>query len=264
MKLANRLFFLSLALSCSAQAATIFQASSTNTTNFSNNFSGGTTASNIAVTDSGSGVILTNDGPNFFAGGFTSTDTISTLLGAPLSDTDKVTLTFTVSSVSSVSSVSGSGELRSRGIELGLVSASALDGGATGNLILGFSGAANGSKYELMNSIDTYSINNFVSQSTASDGFSVTISADVNGYTISATDALLNNGAAPPDISNTFEPGEFTAVFGSGLLYFSAQQRNGGVDVAISEASIEVTSIPEPSVAALLGLGLLAVSRRRR
>lgn len=222
-------------------AAEIFEADSTNTTNFSNNLGSGTTAANITFTDTSPTVTLTNDGPNFFAGGFASTDDINTLLGTSLTDSDIVTIRFTVDSVT------GAGELRSRGIDLGLASSPSLDGNdpiSTDNLILGFSGAANGVNYELTNSIDSTIIGDFISNASAIDGFTVTIIANSGGYSIETTDAIFTGSGAPPAvITGTFGPGEFTSIFGSGHLYFSVQQRNGGVILEISEASIDVTTV---------------------
>ncbi|MDP0492390.1 MAG: hypothetical protein Q7Q71_15185 [Verrucomicrobiota bacterium JB023] len=222
-------------------AATIFEANLLNTTNFSNNYAGGTTETNINLTASATGITLSNDGPNFFSGGFASLDTINTLLGTPLTDSDTVTIQFTVDSVG------GAGELRSRGIELGLSSSPTIDGNdpvSTNNLILGFSGAANGSNYDLQNSIETLGLGDFITNASAIDGFTVTLTADSSGYVIESTGAVLtNSGEEPAALTGTFSPGQFTDLFGNGHLYLNVQQRNGGVTLEISEASIDVTPI---------------------
>ena len=101
-----------------------FKATTGNTTNFSNN-NNGTTAANVSLTGATPNLLFDIDGGNFFSGGFGSSDDINTLNGSALTDSDTVTISLVVDSVSHT----GTSELRSRGIQFGMAETIALDGG---------------------------------------------------------------------------------------------------------------------------------------
>ncbi|WP_372809012.1 hypothetical protein, partial [Pontiella sp.] len=117
----------------------VFEASTGNTTLFSNNVKGDD--SNVALSGASPDLLLAVDGGDFFSGGFASTESIETLLGAALTSNDTVMISLTVDSVTHT----GSSELRSRGIEFGM-SAEAISsgGGSASNFVVRIGGAGNG------------------------------------------------------------------------------------------------------------------------
>ena len=256
--------------SSSVCASTIFNALPTNTTNFSNN-NAGTTAANVSLTGGTTALDFDLDGGNFFAAGFGSTNTINTLNGTALTDSDVVTISLTVDSVTHT----GTSELRSRGIEFGLGANNALDGGSADStsLILGIGGGGNSGNVNLItgtgagNTAAVVPTLAFTNASIA-DGFTVTLTADVDGYNFSYVGLTATGATTLADVSGTFAPGEFTSSFGEGNFYLLTQKRNsnnnnpGTTTLDISAATISV--IPEPSSFALLGFSTVGFLFKRR
>ena len=255
---------LSTGLATTADATVIFEANDTNVALFNN--SGTISGSASAVSgDSATGDLdLTVTGPNFSNAGFASTDSINDILGVgnELDDNDVVTVTFTTG----VLDQNGDGgQLRSRGIELGLAASPTEAGGESDDqLLIRATGGGNGGPIVLVGSANAGPATGggAVSNAEANDGLTVTIVADVDGWVATFTDA-----GAITDFTGSFDPGEFANIVGNGHLYAAFQQRFGGangVTVPFEVASIDVTAVPEPGSLALLGLGGLLIARRRR
>jgi len=255
-----------------ANADIVFDATTTNTTVFDNAFN---STGTLTLTGGTPGLLLANSNGNFNQGGIASTGDINTLNGTALVATDVVTLTAVVDSVTNT----GSSELRSRGIEFGLAVAPAHIGTLpSNNLVLQIGGAANVTMdnvqglMRLQNSFGTItSPVSRVAEESVLDGFGVTLVADVNGFNFSFTGLDVFGTTNPvADVSGTFLPGEFVANFGAGHYYAAAQKRNfddlnpGTTTLDFRTARIEVTSVPEPTCLALLGLASIGMASRRR
>ncbi|MDB4143801.1 hypothetical protein N9821_02670 [Akkermansiaceae bacterium] len=223
----------------SAHAVSVFQASDTNTTKISNNNNAGDSLDNIAITGdtAASTLLISNTNGNFGNGGIASTDTIASLNGVALTALDTVTMTLTVDSIT--------GGFRANGVSFGLTDDNAAFG--LGGLGLGVNVRANGAATTLTAGFGTATpFTAFgVSEASIKDGFTVTFTADVNGYTFSFAD-LLPQGANPiVDITGTFSGTEFIDNFGAGYFYDTTQKHNLGADptdTVISVASIDVTT----------------------
>lgn len=274
LKTLSLLTALSAGIASTASATVIYEASDSNTTLWDNSsVPGGIATAGSAVSgDTASGDMdLTVTGGNFSYGGFASTSNINTLLGTALTDSDVVTLTFTTGALDDlVDSTNTGGELRSRGFNFGISASTAADGGDSADqLIIKVGGGGNSGVTTLIDSgnagpgtnAGATDPDNTLTNADANAGFTVTIVADVNGWTVSFSDV----DTAVADFTGSFDAGEFTSFFGNGHLYAGFQQRWGGSDgilVPFEVASIEV--VPEPGSLALLGLGGLLVARRRR
>ena len=241
-----------------ASADVVFDADTTNTT-LSNNAIG------LAGTLTGSpgDLNLQNNGNGFNITALFSTDDINTLNGATLTDLDTVTATITVSGLSV-------GELRANGIEFGLQSAidNPISNNQSGDLVVraeaSNSGGDIGTFFDGGGFVDSGAGG---TTPTITDGFTITLDADVDGYTFT----LESIGATSPvEISGAFTGTQFVDFVGGGHFYYAQQQfnpANNGVNLLgnITQASVHVTTaVPEPSSLALLAIGAVGICVRRR
>ena len=239
-------------------ADVVFDADTTNTTLSGNNLGPAGT-----LTGSPGDLDLQNNGTNFNITALFSTDDINTLNGATLTDLDTVTATITVSGLSV-------GQLRSSGIEFGLQSA--LDNPLSidpGDLFVRAEASNVGGDIGTF-----FNGGGFVDSgaggttATITDGFTITLDADVDGYTFT----LESIGATSPvEISGDFTGTQFVDFVGGGRFYYAQQQfntANNGVNLLgnITAASVDVTTaaVPEPSSLALLAIGAVGICVRRR
>ena len=242
-----------------ASADVVFDADTTNTT-LSNNAIGpaGT------LTGSPGDLNLQNNGSGFNITALFSTDDINTLNGATLTDLDTVTATITVSGLSV-------GVLRANGIEFGLQSAidAPISNNQSGDLVVraeaSNSGGDIGTFFNGGGFVDSLAGG---TTATITDGFTITLDADVDGYTFT----LESIGATSPvEISGDFTGTQFVDIVGGGRFYYAQQQfntANNGVNLLgnITQASVHVTTaaVPEPSSLALLAIGAVGICVRRR
>lgn len=234
-------------------AAVIFDASTTNTTTIANAGQGGVGT----VTGSPGSLVYTSPANNFNNSGFTSTDTINTLLGTSLAATDVITVTL------SIDSMTGSA-LRSNGLFFGLgggtTQGSITDADALGAQLNNNNNGNSTPGGVALASSGTVSPAGTITDASILDGFTATLTANSTGYSY----VLEGLSTSPITISGSLTEAEFLGL-GSTHFYFTAQQfDNSSLVTTFSEASIDVTSVPEPSSAALLGLGGLALILRRR
>lgn len=225
----------------------LFDATTGNTTLFNNGVSGD--ASNLSLSGATPDLLLANDGGDFFAGGFASTDTINTLNGAAVTDEDTVMISLAVDSVTHTDL----SQLRSRGIEFGM-SAEAImsggEGGSTNNFIVEVGGAGNANNIRLAD-LSGGTITSAVFRATeasVADGFRSVIVADKDGFTIYFEGLEAENGYVRP-VSGTFTNGHFASAFGSGHYYTSMQKRLvGTTTLDISEATLSVSATEAPEI----------------
>ena len=244
-----------------ASADVVFDADTTNTT-LSNNAIG------LAGTLTGSpgDLNLQNNGSGFNITALLSTDDINTLNGATLTDLDTVTATITVSGLSV-------GELRANGIEFGLQSAidNPISNSQSGDLVVRAEASNSGGDIGTFfdgGAFDDSGEGGSTNTATITDGFTITLDADVDGYTFT----LESIGATSPvEISGAFTGTQFVDIVGGGRFYYAQQQfnpANNGVNLLgnITQASVHVTTaaVPEPSSLALLAIGAVGICVRRR
>ncbi|MEN8865765.1 MAG: PEP-CTERM sorting domain-containing protein [Akkermansiaceae bacterium] len=204
-----------------------------------------------------SSVTLSNNN----ASGLASADDIDTLKGTPLLATDTVTMTLGISD-------STLNNIRANGIEFGM-SPNGTGFRPASNLIFQID-ADNDASGMAIGNIPALTLNVAgwgVTEASLGDGFTATLVANNAGYTFTLSDIqeVGNLTNTTLSYSNTFSGTEFIDNFGGGHLYYTRQIATGEGDVNISEFSIDVTSIPEPSTTALLGLLTLgSVFKRRR
>lgn len=241
-----------------AHADVVFQASDTNTTVISNNNNGADSDANVAISgDTSAGVLtISNTNGNFGNAGIASTDTISALSGGALTSLDTVIMIFTVDSID--------GLFRANGVTFGLD-----DDNSTFGLLggLGVNVRANNATTTLTAGFGTADAMTAFSATEASikDGFTVTLTANVDGYTFSFDGLLPNNANPIVDMTGTFSGTEFVDNFSDGYLYGTAQKWNQGADAlttTVSRASIETIlggQITDPEIVPPLTVGFAIV-----
>jgi hypothetical protein len=227
-----------------ASAGTIFSATTGNTTLFNNG-----TADNGLLTLTGvtPDLVLNNGNGGFNNGGFSSTESMSALQGTALTSTNAISMSVTVDSIG------GTGELRSNGITFGMTGAASFGGGGTPSLLLGLEAASNGSDVTVASLFVTGGDAGFdVVQSSLEDGFSITLTADVSGYSFLLTDIVTDGGATSASVEGSFSGTEFVDNFNNGFFYIAAQKWDtGNIELDISEATISVgeyIEVIEPSL----------------
>ena len=240
-----------------SNAVVIFDASPGNTT-LANN---GIGAQGTLMGTSGNLDFQNNDsGFNFSA--FASTQNVNTLNGGAITDANTVTVTVSVSGFSV-------GIIRANGIDFGLNNAttSNISNLETGDNIIRLEASNIGGDIgTFFNGAAFLDSSSTSTTAELTNGFTAILVADVDGYTYTLDSV---GDTSPVTVSGTYAPGEFVSTVGNSHLVFAQQQfnaGNNGVNLLsnITQASIEVTTVPEPSSAALLGLGGLALIMRRR
>jgi hypothetical protein len=215
--------------------AIVFEAATTNTTLVSNDYGGGTTAANVHLSGASPNLVLTNDGPNLFMGGFASSDTIETLAGVALTDEDTVVMTMTVDSLD--------GAIRANGIEFGLAEEPVFRGGGSSNLIVSVEAGDNNDVKIWTSFQDDGDTGYKVTDASLYDGFGLSLTANVDGYTFLITDVETGTGTNWISISGTFDGNEFLDHFGGGHFYYAAQKHDSASLVStISDASLSVSA----------------------
>ena len=249
-------------------AAIIFDADTTNANvvgnNFnlsSNSFTGTTGALVLTTVAAPNASVPGNTSGNNNASGLASSQDIDTLMGGlGLVSTDTVTMTMTVSSTT------GANNLRANGIEFGM-SPNGTGFRPNDNLLLQID-ADNDNSGMAINGITTLTLNAAgwaVTEASLADGFTVSLVADSAGFNFTLSDiAEVGGSNTTLAFGGTFAGTEFIDNFGGGHLYYARQGSNGTADVNLSEFSIDVTPIPEPSTALLSFLGFAGLLRRRR
>lgn len=250
-----------LMMTDTVSADTIFDAAPTNTTLANNGIGAQGT-----LTGTPGNLNLQNNGSNFNFTGFFSTDDINTLNGTPIVDTDTVSVTIEVSGLSV-------GQLRSNGIDFGLQSGlgslTGISNLEAGDIIVRAEASNVGG--DIGTFFDGGGFNDSLAGGTTgniSDGFTITLDADVSGYTFTLESI---GGSGDVVISDTFTGTQFVDFVGNGRFFYAQQQfntANNGVNLLanITEASVHVTSvaIPEPGSLALIGIATLGLGVRRR
>jgi len=237
----------------SAHAVVVFDASTTNTSSIFNN------GSPTGVAGTPGSLTYTGATNSFNNAGFASTDSIDTLIGgAGLTDADTVTITLNVSSITG-------GAIRAQGVFFGMSGDNSTLFGGTDSMVVQMEAANNGGDIVVgANSFqDTGDTGLQVFDVAITNGFVATLTADKDGYSFSLSSV---HTTSPHIISGTFSGTEFVDHFGTGHFYYTVQKFNQATPLVtnITEASIDVTAIPEPSTATVLGLCGVGLLLRRR
>lgn len=270
---------LSLIIAPNASADVIFDAVAGDTVS---TFSNGT---NTAPSFSTNGTTATLTRSDNALSHLVSTDNIATLLGGTISETDVITLTWTVDSITGYTSANNN-----NGIEFGLVADPSFRGSTNAATISRFradSTLANanrvghgfgnvftgGPQSENEETVEE----GFTGEATGAsfeDGFTVIQTISVDGVITQYNDIVVTNQFGTPTGGTTLTtvidafPGGFDFVnYVNGAHFYAGAQiadGSGGV-ITFSTATLELNAVPEPtSTLLLMGLGSLYVIRRRR
>lgn len=254
---------LTFVVSSASNAATIFNASTSNTTLVTNGTISAANSLPTLTEDSGT-LTLTSNTTSLDNSGFVSTQTINALNGTPLTTLDTVTIGLSVTSVTGAT-------VRANGVAFGIVGQPDFFNNIPGDFFLAQAEAQNsGADVQIVNNSFQDSLQGAsgpdATNALIASGFDFTLVADVNGYEFTLAGVSTTS---PISISGTFTGNEFVENFGDGHFYYSAQRINNtnasqNLISEVTVASIDVTTIPEPSAFALVGLSGLGLLLRRR
>jgi hypothetical protein len=214
-----------------ADSASVFSATVLNTTLINN---GVNDDSEFALAEIRGGALqMVNKNGAFNTGGMVSSKNISMLLGRPLTDRDVVTMKFKVQKIT--------GRIRSKGVLFGMVGSAVVWPETTmNNLLVAAQCEDLGSNVVQLSSLqDNGDTGHDTSIAALQDGFSMTLVADVHGYSfklegVGETDPIVMSGG--------FSGSEFRDYFGAGYFFCAVQKfkKKNAVTCIIEEASIEV------------------------
>jgi hypothetical protein len=223
-----------------ASAATIYDATPDNTILVDNGAGG---SGGITLTGAPGNLVVTNVNGSFNMGGFVSADTINILNTLNLTDTDTVTMSLTVDSIT--------GTWRANGVQFGMSGNTTFLSG-TNNFAFGVEAGNNGSDVLLTGSwLANGNLGFDAQEASVLDGFSMEIVAGASGYTFTLSDVIIanstvagiSNGDTSATVSGTFAAGDFVNYFGSGHLYYTAQRFNTSAATDPLVSTISVASI---------------------
>ena len=263
-------FFAAISISNqAASGAVVFQGDTTNSIvgdNANNSGAFGLTGNSDGTLTLSNGAGSGNNNATFIASG----TTVAGSLGRELTSDDTVTLTISVNSSTL--------NPNANGFEFGLQNGTGFrsnpnllfqidDAGNRGGLAPFFSTSGPGAN---INTTDTPG----ATEGSLTNGFTATAVYDSTGITYTVSDIVLTNVQAGDDTganSYTFfftdddYEANFETLVGDSSAYFSQQRAGGGgSDTIISDFSIHVATVPEPTSALLLALSSCFMLRRRR
>ena len=242
----------------------IYEASSTNTTLFTNN---GNNLANVSQSgDTSTGIFsLTHPTDTNQPFGIASNQDLQTLNGGAITSSDVVTLRYTLDDISV-------GDLQNIGLEFGLVDGPNFRNGGT-EFYVNLRG--NGQTSTVVNTFSSTAVSPLniapLNEASLEDGVEVVITLDNAGYSVDINGAF-EEGMPANTVFNqtgTFAPDEFVNAINDSHFYTTAQRSNAGNTSFVanfSELSVHVATVavPEPSSAVALWGGAFVLCIRRR
>lgn len=228
-----------------ASAATIFEATTANTTLINNEFN----ATNGVPTLTGAtpDLLYSNPGGLNNNGGFASTDSLDVLMGSPLTVSNELLFSATIDSMTT-------NTIKAGAVLLGMSPSATFQ--PADNLLFQVNNGANKSQIQNGAFVDVGAKADFyIVDASMEDGFGITLTANNGGYTFALTnveavvDGVTNTTAT---FSGTFATGEFINNFSTGHFYLSSQVDGdpSPQEVDISSATlsvIELSEVPDPT-----------------